>query len=62
MVDNDVHFTDTNAVKFWVNVHNIKSPMGAHKYRNLAIIALKLLAIPTSYMLTVRGFSAMYEE
>ena len=47
VVDYDVHFTDTDAVKFWVNEHNMKSPMGAHKYRNLAIIVLKLLAIPT---------------
>ena len=57
VVDYDVHFTDTNAVRFWVNVHNMKSPMGAHKYRNLAIIALKLLAISTSNADCERVFS-----
>lgn len=52
-----VHVTETNAVKFWVNVYNMKSSMGAHKYRNLATVALRLLAIPTSNADCERVFS-----
>ena len=43
----DVCCSDSDAVKFWVNVYNMKSPMDEHKYKNLATIALKLLSIPT---------------
>lgn len=50
-----------DAVRFWINVYNMKLPVGEHKYRNLATISLKLPAIPTSNA-TVKEFSAMFEE
>ena len=60
-VDCTVTFSETDAVTFWINVYNMKSPKGEYKYRNLATIVLKLLAIPTS-MQTVIGFSVSCEE
>ena len=45
VVDNSVDFSESDAVRFWINIYNMKSPMGEYKYRNLA---LRLLAIPTS--------------
>ena len=56
-VDCTVTFSETDAVTFWINVYNMKSPMGEYNYRNLATIALKLLAIPTSNAGCERGFS-----
>ena len=44
----DINCTEGDDVKFWLNTYNMKSPMGAHKYKNLATIALRLLSIPTS--------------
>ena len=38
----------TDAVMFWINVYNMKSPNGKYKYRNFATIAIKLLAISIS--------------
>ena len=40
--------TECDAVKFWVTVLNLKSPMGDLKYKNLATLALQLLSIPAS--------------
>ena len=36
-VDSEVHCTETDATKFWLTVCHMKSPMGVHKYRYLAI-------------------------
>ncbi len=47
-VDSNVQCTKGDPVKFWVNVCNMKSPMGEQKYKNLATIALRLLSVPTS--------------
>ena len=60
-VDGSIDFSQTDAVKFWVNVYNMTSPMGEYKYRHLATVALKLLAIPTSNA-DCEGLSVTYEE
>ena len=57
VLDCDVCCSESDAVKFWVNVYNMKSPMDEHKYKNLATIALKLLSIPTSDVDCERVFS-----
>ena len=57
VLDCDVCCSESDAVKFWVNVYNMKSPMDEHKYKNLATIALKLLSIPTSNVDCERVFS-----
>ena len=56
-VDGSIDFSQADAVKFWVNVYNMTSPMGEYKYRHLATVALKLLAIPTSNADCERAFS-----
>ena len=48
VVDSDIDCTEGNATKLWVDIFHMKSPMGAHKYKDLATVALKLLSIPTS--------------
>ena len=53
----NVTFSEADAVKFWINVYNMKSPMGDYKYRSLATVGLKLLAIPTSNADCERVFS-----
>ena len=57
VLDCDVCCSESDAVKFWVNVYNMKSNMDEHKYKNLATIALKLLSIPTSNVDCERVFS-----
>ena len=47
VVDCDVDCTE-NDVKFWLNIYNMKSPLGAHKYKNLATTVLTLPSIPAS--------------
>ena len=59
VVDCDVDCTENDAVKFWLNVYNMKSPMGAHKYKNLATTALTLVSIPASNADCERVFSHM---
>ena len=49
--------TECDAVKFWVTVLNLKSPMGGSKYKNLATLALQLLSIPASNADSERVFS-----
>ncbi len=56
-VDSNVQCTKGDPVKFWVNVCNMKSPMGEQKYKNLATIALRLLSVPTSNADCERVFS-----
>lgn len=56
-VDCTVTFSENDAVMFWINVYNMKSPMGEYKYRSLATIALRLLTIPTSNADCGRVFS-----
>ena len=41
----------------WLKVHSLKSAMGSLKYENLSILALQLLAIPTSNADSERVFS-----
>ena len=48
---------DENAIKFWLNILHLKSPMGEPKYENLATLALRLLSIPTSNADSERAFS-----
>ena len=48
VLDCDVCCSQSDAVKFWINVYNMKSPIDEYKYKNLVAIALKLLFIPTS--------------
>ena len=57
VVDCGVDCSENNAVQFWLNVYNMKSPMGVYKYRNLATIALTLLSIPVSNADCERVFS-----
>ena len=57
VVDCGVDCSENNAVQFWLNVYNMKSPMGVYKYRNLATIALTLLSIPASNADCERVFS-----
>ena len=57
LVDSDLDCTQSDATKFWLNIYNIKSPMGAYKYRNLATIALRLLSISTSNAYCERVFN-----
>ena len=57
VVDGDVDCTESDAVKFWLTVYNMKSPMGVYKYRNLATCALTLLSIPASNADCERVFS-----
>ena len=45
------------AVKFWLSIRDMKSPMGEPKYLNLATLALQLLAIPVSNADSERVFS-----
>ena len=47
MLDCDVCCSESDAVKLWVNVYNMKSPMDEHKYKNLATIYCSEVAIPT---------------
>ena len=48
---------DCDALTFWLKVHSLKSAMGSLKYENLSILALQLLAIPTSNADSERVFS-----
>ena len=48
---------DCDAVKFWLKVCSMKSPMGELKYENLATLALQLLSIPASNADSERVFS-----
>ena len=58
MVDiSNVTFSVADAVKFWINAYNMNSPMGDYKYRSLATVGLKLLAIPASKADCERVFS-----
>ena len=56
-VDGDVDSTESDAIKFWLDTYNMKSPMGEYKYRNLATCALTLLSIPASNADCKRVFS-----
>ncbi len=56
--DGDVDTSgEADAVKFWVGISNMKSPMGEQKYQNLATLALQLLSIPASNADSERVFS-----
>ena len=57
VVDGDVDSTESDAIKFWLDIYNMKSPMGEYKYRNLATCALILLSIPASDADCERVFS-----
>ena len=46
-----------DAVNFWLKISHLKSPMGEHKYHNLAFLALQLLSIPSSNADSERVFS-----
>ena len=46
-----------DAIKFWLTVYSLKSPMGESKYINLATLALQLLSIPSSNTDSERVFS-----
>ena len=48
---------ECDAVSFWLNVLNMKSPMGALKYESLGTLALQLLSIPVSNADSERVFS-----
>jgi len=51
LIDNEIEGikeAQEDAVKFWHCVCNLKSPMDELKYKNLATLALQLLAIPAS--------------
>ena len=49
MLDTDIKPDGySDAVAFWQNVAHLQSPMGELKYANLALLALKLLPIPSS--------------
>ena len=53
----DIVMDLSDAVRFWINVYNVKSPMGQYKYKSFATVALILLAIPTSNADCERVFS-----
>lgn len=53
----DLKESQRDAVKFWLCVHDLKSPMGEVKYGNLANLALQLLSIPASSADCERVFS-----
>ena len=58
VLDTDVKPDDySDAVAFWVNIAHLRSPMGELKYANLALLALKLLSIPSSNADSERVFS-----
>lgn len=57
VVDCNIASSENDAVKFWLNVYDMKSPMGMYKYRNLATIALTLISIPASNADCERVFS-----
>ena len=48
---------DGDVITFRLKVHSLKSAMGSLKYENLSILALQLLAIPTSNADSERVFS-----
>jgi hypothetical protein len=56
-VDTDVQTSEKDAVKFWLDVKSVKSPMDDYKYFNLATLALHLLSIPSSNADSERVFS-----
>ena len=49
--------SEGDAMKFWLSVSNMKSPMGAFKYQHLGTLALELLSIPVSNAYSERAFS-----
>ena len=58
MLDPEVQPEESDdAVTFWLNISHLKSPMGEHKYHNLAMLALQLLSIPSSNADSERVFS-----
>ena len=46
-----------DAIKFWLDVSKLRSPMGSDKYPELSTLALNLLAIPASNADSERVFS-----
>ena len=48
---------DCDAITFWLKVRSLKSAMGSLKYENLSMLALQVLAIPTSSADGERVFS-----
>ena len=49
MLNTDIEPNDYgDVVAFWLAIARIRSPMGELKYSNLALLALKLLPIPSS--------------
>jgi hypothetical protein len=55
--ESDLTHVGHDAVKFWTNVYQMKSPMGEPKHIHLSNLALQLLSIPASNADSERVFS-----